>query len=162
MEIQGVLRRYWEDDATVLGRAPAIHTGKYERGDGDIPAITITDGTEGPINGGNTGYTGLDGGGKGGMQRLGGARTIDCVAGSYDDLKGAGPNGDNLNPKQLRQQMYDHAAQLMVDHQLDTDLMTLSPGEATYLAQAYDSGDNVEQVFSIQFRAQYLRDRTPR
>lgn len=162
LDIQGILRRHWEADATSLGEAPEIHTGEYDRGDGDVPVITITDGTEGPINGGQTQYSGIDGGGDGGMQRLGGARTVDCVAGSYDDLENADPNGGNLNPKQLRWEMYDHAAQLLVDHQLDTDNISVAPGEATLLAEAYDSDGSSEYVFSIQFRARYIRDRHPR
>lgn len=164
LDIQAVLRTHWEDDATGLADPPGIHTGKYTRGDVAVPAVTITDGSEGPIGGGETGYTALDGAGRGGVQRIGGALTVDCVAGSYDDLRGAGAGGANLNPKQVRWDLYEHAAQLLVDHQLDpeTDLLWISPGEGERLAQAFGSESDVEYVFSIQFRAGYGYDRRPR
>lgn len=160
--IQSILRQHWDVSETSLTAPPTINTGEYRRGDMPVPAITITGGDEGPIAGVQTGYSAMDGAGGGGIQRLSGAVTVDCVAGSYDDLVRAGPSNTALNPKQIRWELYQHAAQLMVDHQQDTQLDTIAPGESNKIEAAHGSGDNVTYEFSVQFRARYAYERRPR
>lgn len=162
LEIQHILRTYWEAGETVYGQVPSITTGEYRRGDTRPPAVTITGADEGPLAGSNTGYMSMDGAGGGGIQKISGAVSVNCVAGSYDDLEGAGPSGQNLNPKQLREQLYQHAAQLLVDHQENTDLEMIAPGDAHHIEEAFGSGDGVSHEFRIQFRARYLYERRPR
>lgn len=161
LEIQAVLRNNWDPTATVYGEQPAINTGEYRRSDETLPAISITGGDEGPINAGTTNYSAMDGTGKGGIQRIGGAVTVDCVAGGYDDLEGAGPNGEDLNPKRLRWELYRHAAQLLVDHQENTYFKTVSPGDGNKMESAQDTADDVSYTFSVQFRAHYEYERRP-
>lgn len=162
LQIQALLRTTWEKDATVLGEQPEIDTGSYDHSVDEAPKIAITEGDEGPIGGGDTGYTAANGAGKGGTQRVGGARTVDCVAGSVDDLRGAGPDGEDLHPQQLRWDLYHHTTQLLVDGQLETDMMWVAPGEAQQIAQEYEDSGAVDTVFSAQFRALYGYDRSPR
>lgn len=162
LAIQDILRTHWDPSATVYGQVPTINTGEYRRGDSTVPVIAITGGDEGPIGGGpESGYAAMDGSGAGGIQRVGGAVTVDCVAGTYDDLSSAGPNGEALNPKQLRRELYDHAAQLLVDHQHDTAFKTISPGDATAIEFAEEEEDNVSKTFTMQFRARYSYERRP-
>lgn len=161
MEIQAVLRRNWQDSATVYGATPTIDTGEYRRGDESLPAIVITGGEEGPISGPDTGYSAIDGDGGGGMQRMNGGLTVECVAGTYDDLEDAGPSGESLNPKELRWELYSHMAQLLVDHQEATALKNISPGEATRIAEGHGSGDDEVIEFRIRCRVMYNYDRRP-
>lgn len=161
LEIQAVLRTQWQDGATAYGDAPEIKTGEYRRGDTPVPVIAISGGEEGPISGPETGYSAIDGAGGGGMQRMNGGLSLDCVAGTYDDLAGAGPNGEDLNPKQVRWQLYSHAAQLVVDNQEATALKNVSPGEATRIRESHGEGDEVSMEFRIRFRVMYNYDRRP-
>lgn len=160
LQIQSVLRQHWDATKTSYDGVPTINTGEYRRGDMPVPAITITGGDEGPIESGPTGYSAMDGAGGGGMQRVGGAVTVDCVAGGYDDLVTAGEMGTALNPKQLRWELYSHAAQLLMDYQEETRLKSISPGDGTKIAEAHGD-DNASYSFRIQFRARYLYDRHP-
>lgn len=162
LEIQKVLRSNWDPAATVYGKQPTIDTGDYRSSDATVPVISITGGNEGPIQGSpSSGYSAMDGGGAGGIQQISGAVTVDCVAGSYDDLAGAGPNGEDLHPKRLRWEMYSHATQLLVDHQHNTALMSISPGDGDKIETAQEEEDGVTYTFSIQFRARYLYERRP-
>lgn len=162
LEFQSVLRQHWSNDSISLSEPPRITTGEYRRGDTPLPIITIIGGNEGPQVGSDTGYSAMDGSGLGALQRVGGAVTIDCVAGTYDDLVQAGESGIALNPKQVRWELYDHAAQLLVDYQHETGLKTVSPGEANSITESVGSGDNVTYEFRTQFRARYQYDRRPR
>lgn len=159
--MQSILRQHWNVAETSLASPPVINTGEYRRGDMPVPAITISGGDEGPLVGSQTGYTAMDGAGGGGLQHITGAVTVDCVAGSYDDLVTAGPSGVALNPKQIRWELYQHAAQLMVNYQHATELSNIAPGEANKIQEAHGSGDNVTHEFRVQFRARYGYDRRP-
>lgn len=161
LEIQSLLRQHWDEAATSYDGVPTINTGEYQRGDMDLPAITITGGDEGPVEQGATGYSAIHGDGGGGIQEIGGAVTVDCVAGGYDDLRGVGVGGANINPKGLRWELYSHVAQLIVNHQEETWLKSIAPGTGTKIAEAHGSGDNVSYSFRIQLRARYTYDRYP-
>lgn len=161
LEIQALLRNNWEDSATVYGATPTIITGEYRRGDTSVPAITIAGGEEGPISGPDTGYSAIDGDGGGGMQRMNGGLTVECVAGSYDDLVDAGPANEDLNPKEVRWQLYSHMAQLVVDNQEATRLKNIAPGEATRIEEAHGQGEETTFVFRIRCRVMYNYDRRP-
>lgn len=162
LAIQSILRTHWDPSATSYDGTPTINTGEYRRNDTTVPLIAITGGSEGPVAAGpETGYTAMDGSGGGGLQRISGAVTVDCVAGSYDDLVGAGPNGEDLNPKQLRWDLYSHAAQLLVDYQDETAFSSISPGDGDKIESGEEEDAGVVYTFSIQFRARYLYERRP-
>lgn len=162
LAFQSILRSHWDPSETGYDGVPVINTGEYRRNDTPVPLISITGGSEGPVLAGpETGYTAIDGSGRGGIQRISGAVTIDCVAGSYDDLVGAGPNGEDLNPKQLRWEMYAHATQLLVNYQDDTAFTSIAPGDGDKIEAAEDQDDGVTYTFSIQFRARYTYERRP-
>lgn len=161
LELKALLINNWDPNATSLGTAPKIHTGWYDR-NGDIPCVTLTAKSEGPVSSGETQYYAMHGAGKGGVQLISGAVTIDCVAGAYEDLKGAGSNGEDLNPKQLRQEMYEHVAQLILDNQQNTNLQVIAPGEAREIEDNTNTGsDGPPVVFRAQLRAQYVYERAP-
>lgn len=153
MWVRKILSENWDPAATSLGTAPAIHTGKYTHGQGDVPVIAITSADEGPLSRGETEYFGLDGDGGGGVQLIAGAVTVDVVAGTYEDT--------NINPKKLRWEMYDHMCDLLVQYQHTTDLRSLAPGRGHDIVEMHDAtndGDGQAEsaaVFKKQVRVAY-------
>lgn len=157
--IYNILTANWDATQTSLAEAPEIHTGFYSR-DQSLPAVTLTGGNEGVINGGDTGFTGWNPSTGAGVQRLSGAVTIDCVAGTREDCEGLGTNGKDLNPKLVRWELYDHATTILMNNQSGVGLRTISPGDADSIVdQGIDETVDTKPVFRIQFRCQYVRDR---
>lgn len=157
--VKNVLRGRWDGTQTPLSAPPEFQTGWYSR-DQRLPAITVTSKNEGPIRAGETGYTATHGPTGKAMQRLSGYVLVDCVAGTREDCAGLGTNGEDLNPKQVRHELYEQAAQILVDTQQTDDLHTLAPGDGQELEDRSDETD-VKVSYRMQFRASYLRDRLP-
>ena len=163
MEVKTLLESKWDptkvvdrNDTQVLTDTPTIHTGAYDR-DGPKPVIAISGKDEGPTSGGQTGLYGLAASGLG-MQLIGGGLNIDFVAGTRADCKGVGTGVDtNPNPKKVRQSMYDHGAQLLLDHQRSTELRTIVPGDSREI----EDSDDGPTIYRIQCRAQFLYERDP-
>ena len=153
--IRDVLVDNWDVSATSITSAPVVHTGWYDR-DGDMPCLTVTNSDEGPYQGGATGFTGLDGQTGKGMQRLSGYALVNCVAGTRDDCQGLTDGGGDINPKMLRNELYEQASQILLDAS-PAEFYTLGPGDARDLVDT----DEGPAVFRTEVRAVWLRDRTP-
>lgn len=147
----------WDVSNTSLADTPEIQTGWYDRGQ-KLPAICLTGGEEGAINGGDTGYTGWNPSNGMGVQRLSGAVTIDCVAGTREDCKGIASGGGDLNPKKVRWELYEEVARILMTYQTGGDLRTLAPGEGTSIVDENAEVDT-EPVYRRQLRVKYVRDR---
>lgn len=158
--ILDLLQQHWDASQTVLAEPPEFFSAWYTRDD-KLPAVTVPDAEESPFNGGETGMTALYRGTGKSMQRLTGGATIDCVAGTWDDCKGIGPNGDDLNPKAVRFSLYDHVSSIIVNHAADAaDLRSVMPGASKDIVEQPEDPD-LKPVFRTQFRGIYVRDRTP-
>lgn len=157
-EIKGVLVRNWDPAATVYGETPDIKTVAYDRDD-PLPCITLTSKNEGPV-GSETGYYALDPDGGGGIQMVDGAVTVECVAGAAEDLEGEASDGSDINPDRLREELYQHAANLLTTHQDATGLRYIAAGEATEIVDVSDESAGLD-VFRTQFRARYRYQRRP-
>ena len=159
LEIKSILINNWDSTATSYGQVPPIRSGWFER-ETNHPAIAVTSKDEGPT-GGDTGFYAMSGAGNGGVQKISGTVTIDCVAGTANELRGAGPNGEDLNPKQLREEMHQHAAQILVNQQTNTDLLFVSPGESQEIEEQTSSSDPGDVLYRTQLRAKYQYERRP-
>lgn len=158
-EIKGVLVRNWDPNATSYGETPPIKTVSYDRDD-PLPCLVLDSKDEGPVAGSQTPFYAMDGDGGGGVLLIDGAVTVECVAGAAEDLEGDGPNGGNINPDQLRDELYRHAADVLTTHQDATDLMFVAPGEATEIVDRGGESGALD-VFRTQFRARYQYQRRP-
>lgn len=138
MTVQKVLGANWDATATDYDGTPSIHTGRYERGNSAVPSIALFDFNESPADGGQTGYHAIDAASGRGSQLITGRGTAQIVAGSWDDLKGEGANGSNINPKKLSWDMYDHARNLLIDNQQAGGLRFLSPERVREQVAYYD------------------------
>lgn len=157
MIVLSTLVNGWDAGETVLDDAPEIHTGAYQR-DGKHPALAVGfDADEGPVSGGETGYSATDGRTGKGMQRLSGYVMIDAVAGSRAECNDVGPNGEQVNPKTVRWSLYQHATDLFVSNQQPGDLHSLAPRGGKRLVDK----DGTDPVYRMQFRGVYTRDRVP-
>jgi hypothetical protein len=146
----------WDGGPQGLADKPELQTGWYDRSQ-KLPAVTFTNKDETPLGGGNTPYYGTDGRTGKGMIRYSGYVLVDAVAGTRDDCEGVGTNGEDLNPKQVRQSLYDHVAGILIDAQRSGELFDLGPGAGNDIVDT----DGGPASFRTQFRAQYLRDRVP-
>jgi len=126
LTITQLLRSNW--NAYDVSVDPDIHTGKY-REDSSDPQIAIVFQEEGPLNGGETGYSAIDPTGKGGVQHLVGVVYCRC----YD-------NYDRTNDvKSTTYRMKETSGQIIVDNQLDQDdLEWLGPGSAEMIVEDED------------------------
>jgi hypothetical protein len=164
IEILDLLRTHWGpsylpfDVAAIYGNKSQMvfHTGWYDR-DGDIPCVTVSAKSEGPLSSGTTGWTASHSTG-GGMQRMDGSVSVNFVGGAWEHLRGAGTNGGDVNPKVAREQMYQHGSQILTDAG-SSDLLTVAPGQTQ---EAEDTGDeNENTIYRVSMRAGYQYDRVP-
>lgn len=153
IEVKDLLIDKWDATATDLGKNPSIYTGRYDRSKG-IPAVALSSKSEGPVNGGGTGFSGMTPGGN--QQTIRGSVVVDAAAGSWEDLEGAAADGSDVSPKKLREQLYQHAAQICVDHTLSTSFRYLSPQKADEIEDNTGSGDDGRPVeYRTRFRVRY-------
>ncbi|MWG34822.1 hypothetical protein [Halomarina oriensis] len=166
MQILALLRDNWDPsamsfDETQLYRNKSklvFQTGWYGR-DGELPCVTVTGKNEGPYQGGATGYTALHGPTGKGMQRIDGTVTVNFVAGTWDHLDGVGQTGEDLNPKTVREEMYQHGCDILLAAQSTDETLTVAPGTGTEIE---DTGDEDEStVFRTSLRVTYQYDRLP-
>lgn len=155
--VRNVLSTNWDGTTNDLAsdQQPDIGTGSYDR-DQPLPVVTMPTMDEGPLRGGDTGITATHGPTGKPMARLSGFVLVDAVAGTWGDLEGAGTNGEDLNPKKIRWQLYDHATQILHDN-VPGEFYSLMPTDGQELVD----DDEGPAVFRWQFRARYLRDRIP-
>lgn len=139
----------------VLGEAPDFHSGWYDR-EGNLPAVTFSNKSESPISGGNTDYYGTDSTGLG-MNLMGGALSINFVAGTRAQLEGAGQFGRNINPKQARSAMTEHGRQILIDNQRQVGFRSLNPGAATEI----EDTDDGPTVYRTENRVRYTYTEVP-
>lgn len=158
-EIKGVLVRNWDPNATSYGETPPIKTVSYDRDD-PLPCLTLTAKDEGPVAGSQTPFYAMAGDGGGGVLLIDGAVTVECVAGAVEDLEGEASDGSDINPDKLRDELYQHAADLMTTYQDSTDLLFVAPGEATEIVDRSEQSAGLD-VFRTQFRVRYQYQRRP-
>jgi len=157
MVVLSLLVNRWDSARTPLAGDPEIHTGQFSA-DGKHPAVAVGFSTdEGPIGGGDTGYTATHQPSGKGMQRLGGFVMIDVVAGTRAECADVGPNGSSVNPKTVRWGLYDHATQILTDAERPGDFRSVAPRGMNRLVDT-EAGD---ALYHLQFRAVYIRDRLP-
>lgn len=153
-----LLATNWDATQTVLADPPEFYSAWYTRAD-KLPAVTIPDTEESPLNAGDTGMTALYPDNGTPTQRLSGGATIDCVAGTWEDCEGIGANGDDLNPKDVRWSLYDHASSIVVAHAAEaTGIRSVMPGPSQDIVERPEDPDTMP-VFRTQFRGTYIRDR---
>lgn len=93
----------WDNTNTVLASTPKFTTGWYDHSSSD-PQVTLTDTEEGVVRGGVTGITGSTGDG-GAAQYRTGQMLVNSWAGTYEDMQGAGENGEDVSPKEASYEM---------------------------------------------------------
>lgn len=96
--IRKLLIDNWDSSNTALADNPKFQTGWYDHGSDD-PQVSITDTEEGVLMPGSTGHSAGTGGG-GVAQYRSGQVLVNCWAGTYDDMKDKGDNGEDVSPKQ--------------------------------------------------------------
>jgi hypothetical protein len=144
---------------TSLTGGVQIHTGKWGQ-DRTDPTIACYNKDEGVIDGGETNQTAFSGQATGGtMQRRGGSVTIDCVAGTRDELRGAGAGGADLNPKQVRFELAKEVVRITQSFGL-TGYDSLAPGSTTDLVATSDEED-VKPTFLTQVPVRYTYQNRP-
>jgi len=102
--LRDALKADWDNTNTSLTEDPRIHTGWYDESS-TSPQITITNPNENAINGGNTGYSGMNPSSGSASQIIDGVAIVNSWAGTREDLQGEGSGGADINPKQLRWEM---------------------------------------------------------
>jgi len=88
--VRDLLRNEWDNtDSVKPVESDDIHTGWWDASK-DYPQVTVTSDEEGPLNGGDTGVTGIKGDGSGYVQHRNGTVLVDCWAGSQEDYSSRG------------------------------------------------------------------------
>ena len=146
VEVVTLIDREFDYTNTALGSRPEIHTGTWDR-DQRLPAVAVPSSTDSIITPGETEATAYDGEG-GFYQRHAAEVTVQCVAGTRDDLRGAGPNGENLNPKQIRAQLQQEVYRIAKNYRT-TNLRTVLPAGYQDIARG-SQADDVKPVLARQ------------
>ncbi|WP_248908153.1 hypothetical protein [Halocatena marina] len=149
----------WDNSQTSLASEPEFQTGWYSR-DQKLPAITVTGKNEGVLRGGETGFTATHSITGKAMQRWSGFVLVDAVAGTHSDCEGIGVGGDDLNPKLVRQELKQHAQQIIIDTQRTSDFRATAPDGGRDVEDTSDQAD-VKPVFRHQFQARFIYDKLP-
>lgn len=124
---------------TTLTATPAFHTGWYNYGSTD-PQVTFTNIEEGTAEGGDTGLSGGTGDGRS-VQKRAGTVTVNCWAGTREDMEGMGPGGGDLNPKSASYQMAREVARVLNANSGGTT--NPDSGEQELLSLSADAGRSV-------------------
>lgn len=156
LTILNAIEAGWDTASSVLASKPEMQTGWYDRSQ-KLPAITFTNKNETPLGGGNNPYYATHQPTGKGMNRISGYVLVDCVAGTRGDCEGVGTNGEDLNPKQVRHDLYEQATQILTDTQQQNDLFSLGAGQGREVVDT----DDGPASYRVQWRARYLRDRVP-
>jgi len=90
LKVRDLLRQNFDNTEMVESlEDDDIHTGWWDGGK-DAPQITITNTEESPLQGGDSGITGLKGDGSGYVQHINGTVTVNCWAGGREDYTNEG------------------------------------------------------------------------
>lgn len=105
--VRDLLRQEWDNTNMVTNLAnDDIHVGWWDA-DKAFPQVTVTSDEESPLDGGETGVTGIKGDGSGYVQIRNGTVLVDCWAGSQADY-------DNVGEEQVQlQAMMDEVEQIV-------------------------------------------------
>ena len=99
--VKNLIRDAW-DATNTLDITPYVHHGWLEsdlESDGDAYfEVGVADPDESPVNGGQTGFSGIDGAGRGPTQEMGGEVLVRCFA--QRGRVGKNGNGEGANPRQ--------------------------------------------------------------
>lgn len=146
LTVSNLLQDNWAASNT-NSTTPNIHTGKYREDEAD-PQVAVVPQTEVPLNGGDSGYSAIDGSGSGAVQTLGGVIQCDCRD-NYDRT-------DNVKDNLYK--IKEEVARLVMQNQLNNDdLRVLAPGETT----GYDVTNQEPVRLQTLQPVQYIRDRRP-
>lgn len=122
------LRDRWDKTNTPLGSDPHTSTGWYDFQSGG-QQVTATNPESSAVRGGETGITAVSGDG-GSSQLKAGTALVNAWAGTRDDCRGAGTNGEDLNPKTVAYEMAVEAARVVATIDTSqTDFMTIYPDD---------------------------------
>lgn len=157
LTVKSLLASKWSASATSLADEPIIAT---HSANGEPPSVVVKNMNESPYGAGPAGYSGVGGGTESaGVQDIDGTVDVYCTAGSVKQLKGAAEDGSDINPLALRFELYNHAADLVVEHQLDTELGSVAPSEANSTVKTVGPEDDPTELFGAMFRVKYTYDR---
>lgn len=113
-----VLENHWDETAMPYeksrvngGDGMVFQSGWYSR-HGDRPIVTVTGESGTVVSGGRTGTSAMGFRGEP-LQLWQGAVDVNCVAGQQAHLESAGPNGDAVNPKDVRDAMWNMVREIM-------------------------------------------------
>lgn len=90
LQVRNLLRTNWNNAEMVESLDDDdIHTGWWDEGK-DNPQVTVSHPEESPLQGGDSGVTGLKGDGTGYVQHINGTITVNCWGGSREDYANRG------------------------------------------------------------------------
>lgn len=133
--VKNLIRDAW-DPAATLDVTPSVHHGwlESEHADDADPGlfeVTVSNPDESPVNGGDTGYSGIDPTGAGPTQRIGG--TVEVRTWAQRGRVGTNGNGANANPRQLAYLFKSHVEDIVHDHAQGTDAQG-NPTDLSFLS----------------------------
>lgn len=134
--VKNLVRDEW-DASNVLGITPYTHHGWVESSlDGETSSdayfeVAVDDPDESPVNGGQTGFSGTDGAGRGPVQEMAGEVYVRCFA--QRGRVGQDGNGEDANPRQAARLMRDEVERILDAHYDGTDAEG-EPTDLEYLA----------------------------
>lgn len=132
LEIRDVLREEWDNEEVPEPlESSDIHTGWFDDGKG-FPQITVTSNEESPVGGGVTGFTGIDGSGKGPIQQRQGTVLVTVWAGSRNDYEFRG----------LEQKQANEMATQVDDILFNPDIDALFSATVTSRETLVDTNEN--------------------
>lgn len=135
-----------------LSSDPEFSTGKWSR-EHKMPAVVVHAQEETPLDGGNTGYTGMSGDTGSGMQVRQGTVLVEAVAGRRGDV--------SENPKKVRSQMANHIMDLLID---DTSwpegYRSIAPRNTRDMEATTDE-EGTDVIYLREIRVRYLYTLTP-
>jgi hypothetical protein len=152
LTVRDLIRNSW--NASGLPTAVTdddIHTGWYDAGKG-APQISVTNDEESPFGGGETGYSGIDAGGGGGVQSRSGTVLVTAWAGSAEDYDATG--ADELQAAEMAAEL----ERIVGRNQSPGALISLAVGSRTRLVD--QDASPVEHAIQFQFRFTWRK--TPR
>lgn len=159
MEILDYLEQNWDYAQLSLAAGTVeFYPGVHDR-TANNPSIAVHRGDEGPIDGGETGHTGMTAGGV--MQRRGGTSYVECSAGTRDDCRGIKAGGGDLNPGTVVDELAQHVEQLIINAGNTTNLKTVAPGEPQLVVEGGGDAGSLPAFHRIQYPIRYTRSLRP-
>lgn len=159
MIIKGVLDSGFDRTNTDLASDPPVHTGWYNYNQGGV-AISVSNAEDGPVGGGDTGITGMDGGGNTTQIRAGFV-LVNCWPGTRAETSDATTASGTDNPKELAWQMALEVVKTIGSNGSGTthpstgeqELNSLAPGTKRRVAD--DAGEETRYRYEVPILYSY-------